>query len=152
MCEHGTKTILVFLPADGKASWSLLQSSVSLLSGSTVQPENIYSCILEVTGQVCESHTHTKKLSDFLSENTPAGKIYWYPQAAHYSSMGLGLLDQLQIFWQLYLIKLLGLLTGLGLIKLQHLIYPRLLKRFSMLVLFKNISLLVDNWSYSQTV
>ena len=31
------------------------------------------------------------------------------------SSMALGLLDQLQIFSQLYLIELLGLLTSLGL-------------------------------------
>ena len=30
--------------------------------------------------------------------------------------MVLGLLDQLQIFWQLYLIELPGLLTGLGLL------------------------------------
>ena len=37
---------------------------------------------------------------------------------------GLGLLDQLHIFWQLYLIELLGLLTGLGLLELYHLIYP----------------------------
>ena len=34
------------------------------------------------------------------------------------SSMVLGVLNQLQIFRQLYLIKLLGLLTGLGLLKL----------------------------------
>ena len=53
--EHGTKTTLVFLPADGEASWSLLPSSVSLLSGGTVQPENIYSRILRVTGQVGEN-------------------------------------------------------------------------------------------------
>ena len=33
-------------------------------------------------------------------------------------SMILGLLDQLQIFLQLYLIELLGLLTGLGLFEL----------------------------------
>ena len=33
MCEHGTKTTLVFLPADGEPSWSLLPSSVSLPSG-----------------------------------------------------------------------------------------------------------------------
>ena len=32
--------------------------------------------------------------------------------------MVLGLPDQLQIFWQLYLIELLGLLAGLGLLKL----------------------------------
>ena len=42
------------------------------------------------------------------------------------SSMVLGLLDQLQIFSQLYLIELLVLLTGLGLLELWHLIYPRL--------------------------
>ena len=34
------------------------------------------------------------------------------------STVVLGLLDQLQIFWQLYLAELLGLLTGLGLLKL----------------------------------
>ena len=37
------------------------------------------------------------------------------------SSMVLGLLDRLQVFLQLYLIKLLGLLASLGLIKLWHL-------------------------------
>ena len=52
MHEHGTKTTLVFLPSDGEASWSLLPSSVFLLSGGTVQPQNTYSCILKVTGQV----------------------------------------------------------------------------------------------------
>ena len=55
MREHDTKTTPVLLPADGEASWSLLPSSVSLLSGGTVQPENTYSCILKVTGQVWES-------------------------------------------------------------------------------------------------
>ena len=60
MHEHGTKTTPVFLPADGEASWSLLPSSVSLLSGGTVHPENTYSCILKVTGQVWESQ---KKIS-----------------------------------------------------------------------------------------
>ena len=53
--EHGTKTTPVFSPADGEASWSLLPSLVSLLSGGTVQPENTYTCILKVTGQVWES-------------------------------------------------------------------------------------------------
>ena len=52
MPEHGTKTTPVFLPADGEASWALLPSSVSLLSGGTVQPENTYPRILKVTGQV----------------------------------------------------------------------------------------------------
>ena len=54
MHRHGTKTTLVFLPVDGEASWSLLPSSVSLLTGSTVQPENTYSCILKVTGDRSE--------------------------------------------------------------------------------------------------
>ena len=51
MQEHGTKTTLVFLPADGEASWSLLPISVSLLSVGTVQPENTYSYILKLTDQ-----------------------------------------------------------------------------------------------------
>ena len=34
------------------------------------------------------------------------------------SNMDLGLLDLLQIFWQLYLIELLELLMGLGLLEL----------------------------------
>ena len=60
------------------------------------------------------------------------------------SSMVLGLHDQLQIFSQLYLIKLLGLLPGLGLLGLwwQHLIYPRLLTGFGILVFFTNLSLM----------
>ena len=57
--RHGTKTIPVFLPANGKASWLLLLISVSLLSGGTVQPENTYSCILKVTIQVRESQEDT---------------------------------------------------------------------------------------------
>ena len=50
--QHDSKTNPVFLPADGEASWSLLPSLVSLLSGGTMQPEQTYSCILKVTGQV----------------------------------------------------------------------------------------------------
>ena len=56
--------------------------------------------------------------------------------------MVLGLLDQLQIFSQLYLIELLGLLTGLGLLELWHLIYPRFLTMFGMPVYFTNLSLM----------
>ena len=52
MREHGTKTTPVFLSADGEASLLLLPSAVSLLSDGTVQPENTYSHILKVTGQV----------------------------------------------------------------------------------------------------
>ena len=52
MCKYGSKTTPIFLPADGEASWLLLPSLVSLLSGGTVQPENTYSRILNVTGLV----------------------------------------------------------------------------------------------------
>ena len=52
MREHGTETTPVFLPADGECSWLLLSNSVSLLPGGTVQPENMYSSILKVTGLV----------------------------------------------------------------------------------------------------
>ena len=52
MCEYVTRTTTPFLPADGEASCLLLPSSLSLLSGSTMQPENTCSCILKVTGQV----------------------------------------------------------------------------------------------------
>ena len=53
--RNGTKTTLVLLPADEESSRSLLPSMVSLLSGSTVQPESTYSCILKATDQVWES-------------------------------------------------------------------------------------------------
>ena len=52
MHEHGTKTTMVFLPAVGEASSSVLPSLVSLLSGGTVQPGKSYSHILKATGQV----------------------------------------------------------------------------------------------------
>ena len=53
--KYGTKTTLLFLPADAEAFLMLFSSSASLLSGSTVQPQNTYSCILKVTGQARES-------------------------------------------------------------------------------------------------
>ena len=56
-------------------------------------------------------------------------------------SMVLGFPDHLQIFTQLYLMELLGLLTGLRLLELWHLTYPRLLTGFGMLVFFTNLSL-----------
>ena len=55
MRKHGTKITLVFLRPGGEASCLLLPSSVSSLSGGTVQPENTYSRILKLTGQVLES-------------------------------------------------------------------------------------------------
>ena len=56
------------------------------------------------------------------------------------SSMILGLLNQLQI--QLYVIELLGLLTGLELLELCHLICPRLLTGFGMLVFFTMVNVI----------
>ena len=56
--------------------------------------------------------------------------------------MVLGLLGQLQIFSQLCLIELMGLLISLGLLELWHLIYPRLLTGCAMLVFFTNLSLM----------
>ena len=47
-----TKTMPVFLPADGETSLFLHPRLVSFVSDGTVQPENTYSCILNVTGQV----------------------------------------------------------------------------------------------------
>ena len=55
MREHGTKTTPVFLPADVEASCSPLPSLVSLQRVATVPPENTYSRILKVAGQVCVS-------------------------------------------------------------------------------------------------
>ena len=52
----------------------------------------------------------------------------------------LGLLDQLQIFSQLYMMELLGLLTGLGLLELWHVIYPGLFTGFGMVVFFTNLT------------
>ena len=72
MCEHGAKTTPLFLPADGEASWSLLPSSVSLLSGGTAQPENTYSCIFKVTVLAWESQ---KRISITLITATTSGHL-----------------------------------------------------------------------------
>ena len=52
--QQSPKTTSVFLPADREASWLLLSSLVSLLSGGTLRPESTNSCILNVIGQVIE--------------------------------------------------------------------------------------------------
>ena len=72
MHEHGTKTTPEFLPADGEASWSLLPSLVSLPLGGPVQPENTYSCILKVTGEVWESQ---KRISITLITATTSAHL-----------------------------------------------------------------------------
>ena len=53
-----------------------------------------------------------------------------------------GLLNQLQILQQLYLIEFLGLLMGLGLLKLQYLTYSRLWPGFVMLLCFTKARLI----------
>ena len=65
--------------------------------------------------------------------------------------MVLNLLNQLQIFSQLCLIELLGLLTGLGLLELWYLIYSRLLTRFGMLAFFINLSLILVRYLAATT-
>ena len=52
MHRHVTKPAPVFFLADEEPFWLLLPSVMYLISGGAVQPENIYSCILKVTGQV----------------------------------------------------------------------------------------------------
>ena len=91
-------------------------------------PANLY-----VSRNFYHTDTNVDKASDCLPTNVAFFLI---------SSMVLGPLNQLQIFRQLYLIELLGLLTGLGPLELWHLIYPRLLTGFSMLVFFTNLSLM----------
>ena len=54
---------------------------------------------------------------------------------------GFGLHVQLQIFWQLYLVELLGILISVGLLRQWHIIYPMLLTRCSILVFFTNLNL-----------
>ena len=56
--------------------------------------------------------------------------------------MVLGRLDQLQIFWQLYLIKLIGLLIRLEPIELSHLMHSMLSTGFGMLPFFRNLILM----------
>ena len=87
MREHGTKTTPVFLPADGEASWSLLPSSVSLLSGGTVQPENTYSSILKATGQVWESQKRTSINTNhsYHQHSSPQASLNWSNNKARFS-------------------------------------------------------------------
>ena len=55
------------------------------------------------------------------------------------SNIVVDLLDQQQIFSQMYLIESPGLLAGLGLLELWHLIYPR---HWHWLVFFTNLGLM----------
>ena len=81
---HAWHGILVFLPVDGEATQLLLPSSVSLISGNKVQPENTYSCIHKMTGQIWESqkrisintnHNYHQRSSPKASHNWSNNKI-----------------------------------------------------------------------------
>ena len=74
-----------------------------------------------------------------------------HQEVGHYfliTSMNSGLLKQFQTFGKLYLIQLLGLLIGMGLLRLLHLIHPRLLTGYGMLDFFKNWIL----WKFRQGI
>ena len=88
-------------------------------------PFSLLSVVSKVFEKTCKQQSHLEKSLLFLI-----------------SSMVLGLLNQLQIFSQLYLIELPGLLIDLGLLELWYLVYPRLLTGFGMLVYFTNLSLM----------
>ena len=84
---HGTKTIPVFLPVDGKASWLLLPNMNSLLSDGTVQPEKTYSYMLKVRGQVCESQ---KRISisnshSYHQHSSPSASLNWCNNKVRFS-------------------------------------------------------------------
>ena len=77
--RHATKTIPVFLPAEREAFQSLLPSSISLLSGGTVQPQNTYYSNLKVTGQVWERQKRisTNTNHSYHQHSSPYAGLYW---------------------------------------------------------------------------
>ena len=87
MGKHGTKTALVFLPADKEASLLLLPSSVSLLSGGALQPENTYSCIFKVTGQIWESQKRKSINTNhsYHQCSSPSASLNWSNNKAWFS-------------------------------------------------------------------
>ena len=79
MCKHGTKTTPVFLPTIEDGFWLLLPGSVSVLSGGTMQPENTYSYILKVTGEVWESQRRISINSNhsYHQLSSPEASLNW---------------------------------------------------------------------------
>ena len=77
--KHSTKTTSVFLPTTEDGFWLLLPGSVSLLSGGTTQPENAYSYILKVTGEVCESQRRISINSNhsYHQLSSPEASLNW---------------------------------------------------------------------------
>ena len=81
MQQHGTKTTPVFLPANGEAPQPLLPSSVLLLSGGTLQPENTYCSILRVTGHFWESQ---KSINSYHQRSYPSASLHWSNDKARF--------------------------------------------------------------------
>ena len=128
-----------------QTSWTLQHVSEGVLFSKNVGERSTaknyhHVSLLLVVSKVSEKLV-TKRIADHLE------KCGLFPDFQY----GLGLLDQLHIFWQLYLIELLGLLIGLELLELYRLIYSRLLTGFGSwfssqtYVLWNFRS---DNWPY----
>ena len=85
--QHATKSTLLFLPVVGEASWLLLQSSIYLLSGGAVQPENSYSYMLKVTGQVWESQKRISVNNDYRyhQHSSPEASLNWSSSKVSFS-------------------------------------------------------------------
>ena len=85
--RHGTNTIPIFSSSDGEASWSLFPSSVSLLSGRTVQLENTYSCIFKVTSQLWESQKiiSIDTSHSYHQRSSPEASLHWSSNKIRFS-------------------------------------------------------------------
>ena len=96
------------------------------------------------SSKACQDLIYEQKLSNLIHTFL---QMLYIPNSTDcdlfliYSTV-LGLLDQLQIFWWFCLIELPGLLTGLGLLELWHLIYPSLSIKIGMQVFFTNLGLM----------
>ena len=80
---------------------------------STARNHSCPAGLLSVDGKIFEKLPNNR----FVNHIKKCGPKF------HYVS---GLLNQLQIFYQMHLIQLVELLIGLGLLSLLHLIYPRI--------------------------
>ena len=67
--HYDTETTPVFLLADREASYLLLPSLASLLSGGKLKPENTYSCILYPRGDRPGLRKHKKRISIKTNHN-----------------------------------------------------------------------------------
>ena len=119
MREHGTKTTPVFLPADGEASWSLVPSSVSLLSflesnspdilalRETNLDDSIDSGNFSVSGYLPlirkDSSTHMHGLAVYVKEGLPFARDLSLENCADsYLCFRLPLFHSVSYFFFLY--------------------------------------------------